>query len=114
MAANARRNKLRNALPTEKLLAEYVQAMGADLGTLCHELRNEVEWLQFKWSEFQELFEKGAQRIDLLNTVASKFFYFLHKLLFEDAMLHLCRLTDPPNDVGPSQPHGHAAGWVDL
>jgi hypothetical protein len=44
---------------------------------------------------FQELFCAGPARLQLLNTVASNFFYFLHKLLFEDAMLHLCRLTDP-------------------
>jgi hypothetical protein len=31
----------------------------------------------------------------VLNTVASNFFYLLEQLLFQDAMLHLCRLTDP-------------------
>lgn len=74
--------------------------MGADLGNLCHELQNEVSWLQRKWSTFRELFEEGPERIELLNAVASNFFYFLHKLLFEDAMLHLSRLTDPPKISG--------------
>jgi len=70
--------------------------MGTDLGQLCHELRDELLWLQHKWTEFQELFGKGPERIDLLNAVAPHFFYIVRRLLFEDAMLHLCRLTDPP------------------
>jgi len=59
-------------------------------------LRDDFDWLRRKWSNFQELFGNGQERIDLLNTVASNFFYLLHRLFFEDAMLHLCRLTDPP------------------
>jgi AbiU2 len=84
----------------EELRSEYVRAMGLDLGRLCHELGDDLDWLRHKWGEFQQLFEKGQERIDLLNKVASNFFYFLNKLLFEDAMLHLCRLTDPPETMG--------------
>ncbi len=80
----------------EELGAEYVRVMGSDLGQLCGELRDDVDWLRRKWSNFQELFGKGQERIDLLNRAASNFFYFLHRLFFEDAMLHLCRLSDPP------------------
>jgi hypothetical protein len=57
-------------------------------------LRDDFDWLRRKWTERSELFEKGQKRIDLLNTAASNFFYFLHRVFFEDAMLHLCRLTD--------------------
>jgi AbiU2 len=71
-----------------------------DLARLYEELQDEFDWLRRKWSEFQELFGKGQERIDLLNTVASNFFYFLHRLFFEDAMLHLCRLTDWPQSAG--------------
>jgi hypothetical protein len=80
----------------QELGTEYVRAMGSDLGQLCGELRDDVDWLRRKWSNFQELFAKGQERIDLLNRAASNFFYFLHRLFFEDAMLHLCRLSDPP------------------
>src|ERR1700722_171104 len=74
---------------------EYIALMGQALGPLCYELREDIDWLQNKWAEFRELFGNGAERIDLLNTVACNFFGFLHKMMFEDAMLHLCRLTDP-------------------
>ncbi len=79
----------------EEMRDEYVRSMGADLGRLLHELTCEEDWLRDKWAIFQELYERGQERIDLLNRAASNFFWFLHKLLFEDAMLHLSRLTDP-------------------
>ena len=82
----------------DEVRAEYVREMGADLGSLCYELRDDLDWLQYKWNEFVELFGKGPERLQLLNKVASNFFYFLEKLLYEDAMLHLCRLTDPPDN----------------
>lgn len=70
--------------------------MGSTLGPMCYELREDLDWLRSKWTEFNELFNKGEERITLLNTAAPNFFWFLHKMMFEDAMLHLCRLTDPP------------------
>ncbi len=79
---------------------EYIRVMGPELGQVCHELQNDFGWLVHKWLEHKELYRRGQERIDLLNSVASNFFYFLNKLLFEDAMLHLCRLTDPPRSCG--------------
>jgi AbiU2 len=87
-------------LTDEQLRDEYARLMGYDLGQLFHELEREFTRLSEKWSEFQELYEAGQKRIDLLNKVASNFFYFLHRWFFEDAMLHLSRLTDPPNILG--------------
>lgn len=87
---------VQKAMTDQEFRAEYFRAMGSDLGQLCKELRDYIDWLRRKWSNFQELFGKGQERIDLLNRAASDFFYFLHRLLFEDAMLHLCRLSDPP------------------
>lgn len=78
----------------------YIHAMGCDLGNLCYEVRHEVESLQYRWYQAQVLFQRGSDRIDLLNTVASNFFGLVRALLFEDAMLHLCRLTDPPKTFG--------------
>jgi hypothetical protein len=80
--------------------AEYIRMMGPDLGLLYFELEEDAEWLRHKWREFQELFGGGPKRIELLNIVAPNFFYFLMKLLFEDTMLHLSRLTDPPKSAG--------------
>ena len=73
--------------------------MGQDLGALYLEVEDEVSWLHKKWGEFQELFGK-EQRIDLLNEVASSFFYLVQQLLWESLLLQLCRLTDPPGAWG--------------
>jgi len=82
------------------LRAGYVKVMGPELGNLCHELQNDFAWLQRKWMEFGELFQRGQDRIDLLNSTASNFFYFLNKLLYEDALLHIARITDPAESFG--------------
>src|SRR6267378_1927565 len=77
-----------------------MNAMGPTLERLFHELDDDFWWLAHKWHEYHEFYERGQERIDLLNSVASNFFFFLHRLFFEDAMLHLCRLTDPPRSCG--------------
>ncbi len=84
----------------EEVKDEYLRLMGDDLGRLFHELATEKDWLRGMWAVFQELFEHGQERIDLLNRAAPNFFLSLHKLLFENAMLHLSRLTDPPESFG--------------
>lgn len=80
----------------DQMHAEYVKVMGADLGQWYYEVEQEVDWLQLKWSVFRDLFDRGPERLEMLNTVAPNFFHIVHRFLFEDAMLHLCRLTDPP------------------
>ena len=87
-------------MTNEELRAEYVRVMGSELGPLCHELVGELDLLRQKWGEFQVLFEKGPERIELLKEVASQFFGFMHNLLYEDAIMHICRLTDPPATMG--------------
>src|ERR1019366_14516 len=80
--------------------------MDAGLEVLFKSLECELDWLQAKWSEYQEVFGGGPRRREVLNTVASNFFYLLEQLLFQDAMLQLCRLTDrarSPVKGGPAE-----------
>jgi len=83
----------------EEVRAKYVDLMGADLGQLYHELQNEVVWVHRKWHEFKELYGKKSERIDLLNKIAPHFFWLLQKVLIDDVLLHLARLSDPPQSV---------------
>ena len=114
---------MHHQLTDDALRAEYIRVMGPDLGLLYSELQQDFGWLQHKWSEFLELFGRGPERIELLNVVASDFFYFLMKLLFEDTMLHLSRLTDPPKSAGretltvmrlADQIHDPASGFLQV
>ena len=79
----------------EERRAGYVRAMGQGLGDLHHDLENEIASLLQKWSEFDELFNGDEQQLAMLNRVASNFFYLLQQRWYEDAMLHVSRLTDP-------------------
>jgi hypothetical protein len=57
-------------------------------------LRNDLAWLQLKWSEYRELFGFSEDRVNLLNRAAGLFFGMLQMLLWDDVLLHLCRMTD--------------------
>jgi hypothetical protein len=59
--------------------AGYVLAMGQDLGDLHHDLENEAALLLRKWNDFDELFNDDSQQLELLNKVASNFFYLLQQ-----------------------------------
>ena len=58
-------------------------------------LRNLHAYIEIKWAEYKELFGTSPRRIELLNSAAGLFFRILQDTLWEDALLHLCRLTDP-------------------
>ncbi|PKN76669.1 MAG: hypothetical protein CVU52_03690, partial [Deltaproteobacteria bacterium HGW-Deltaproteobacteria-10] len=49
---------------------------------------------------YLELFGKTPSRIDLLNQSAPVFFKIVQDSLWENIILHLARLTDPPKSAG--------------
>lgn len=87
-------------LTAEQVREDCIRTMGPELGDLYCDLYNELAWLHVKWQQYRELFGKDASRIDLLNRAAPLFFGFLQKTLLEDVLLHLARLTDPPQSMG--------------
>jgi hypothetical protein len=74
--------------------------MGEALGRLHHALSNELAWLYLKWGEYVELFGTKPSRIDLVNRAAGGFFRVVQDGLWEDALLHITRLTDAPRSAG--------------
>ena len=78
----------------------YVEKMGEDLGKVFHALWQEVAWLHSKWEEYVVLFGTKPSRIDLVNEAAPLFFRIVQDLLFEETLLHIARLTDPPKSAG--------------
>lgn len=81
---------------TEEVKQEHIEKLGDNLGSLFHELSNEVAWLYIKWEEYVELFGNAPSRIDLLNQSAPLFFRIVQDSLWENVLLHITRLTDPP------------------
>lgn len=84
----------------EQVLEQQIRDMGAELGALYNALTNEVAWVHAKWSQYQQLYTRSPERIDLLNNVAGLFFGVIQDVLLEDIILHLARLTDPPKSMG--------------
>lgn len=80
----------------EEILQEHLDAFGPRLGPLYHALYKEVTWLHAKWLEYRKLYAESQKRIDLLNGTAAFFFRVVHDVLWEDVLLHIARLTDPP------------------
>lgn len=84
----------------DEVKRHHIEVMGDDLGSLYHALWNELAWLYSKWGEYVELFGTKPSRIDLVNKAAGHFFRIVQDSLWEDALLHIARLTDPPKSVG--------------
>ena len=84
----------------EEVKQKHLDKLGKELGSLYNELGNEISWLYLKWADYVELFGTNPTRIDLLNKSAPVFFRIVQDTLFEDVLLHIARLTDPPKSSG--------------
>lgn len=87
-------------LTADEVKQEHIEKLGNNLGYLFNELENEVASLYMKWEEYVKLFGKTPSRIDLLNQSAPVFFKIVQDSLWENIILHLARLTDPPKSAG--------------
>jgi hypothetical protein len=80
----------------EQARDHYIEKMGEDLGLQFAALWQEVAHVHVKWSEYVTLFATNARRIEVLNHCAPAFFRMIQDVLWEDTVLHIARLTDPP------------------
>lgn len=78
----------------------YLQVLGPTLGPLYYALYHEVAWLHAKWGQYRILFAQSQERVELLNRIAGFFFSVIQRALWEDVVLHIARLTDPPQSLG--------------
>ena len=81
---------------TEDVRESHLAVLGPELGPVYHAVYNQVVWLHVKWKQYVQLFGTSPERIDLLNQSASYFFRVIELTLWQDTLLHLARLTDPP------------------
>ena len=84
----------------EQVHEERNEVLGPKLGPLYQGLYEEVTWLHAKWKQYRILFAESPGRIRLLNEVAGFFFRVIQDVLWEDVVLHIARLTDPPKSAG--------------
>jgi len=74
--------------------AQYDAALPQPLVALLYGLEKELMWLHLKWYDFRKLYANTQETITLLNAAAPDFFYNLHYMMWDDVLLHLCRITD--------------------
>jgi hypothetical protein len=72
----------------------YAAEMGIELAEVFSKFFHECAGLHAKWNECIALFGTNQGRIDILNSAASGFFGMVQRVLWEDVLLHICRLTD--------------------
>lgn len=74
--------------------------MGAGLGHVYTALSNELVWLHLKWANYLALFGTSSERVALLNQTAGSFFHAIQDVMWNDLLLGLARLSDPPRTAG--------------
>ncbi len=88
------------SMNSSEVKQEHLSKLGPILGTHYNALYNEVAWLHVRWKQYKDLFGTSPSRIAILNQAAGLFFRFVQDGLWEDTLLHLTRLTDPPKSMG--------------
>ncbi len=73
----------------------YIKDISPDLKMYFEEIKDEVIWLHAKWINFRQVYAVSEEQINLLNRVASTFFYIVQEMFWTDIILTLSRLTDP-------------------
>lgn len=81
---------------------DHITKLGPKLGPVYNVLWSDFASLSAKWQEFLAMFGSDPERVALLNSAAGFFFRIVQDALWKDVLLHLCRLTDPPQSVGKS------------
>lgn len=79
---------------------DHIAEMGEEIGTIYSALWQEVAWINKKWAQYVALFGTNSERIELLNRAAPSMIRTVQDTLWEDVLLHLARLTDPPKSMG--------------
>lgn len=77
-----------------------LKAMGRDLGSLHFALSNELVWLNWEWAQFVQLYAEKRSRLELMNETAPVFFSIIQRVLWQNALLSLARLSGPPKSAG--------------
>jgi len=80
--------------------ADNIAAMGQPLGEQYSALWQELVWLYRIWGEYIDLYGTKPSRVELLNLAAGSFFRVVQDALWEQTLLHIARMTDPPKSAG--------------
>ena len=84
----------------EALRERYQAQLGREFGTAFYGLYNDWAWAVMRINEFRELFSR-SEDVALLNAITGGgFTWDIQYILWDDLLLRICRLTDPPKSAG--------------
>ena len=63
-------------------------------------LDREFTWIHVRWDLYRQLFRTSSLRLELLSDIASTFFVHLERILRDDIILSLCRITHQAKSCG--------------
>jgi len=63
-------------------------------------LQYELNHLYVRWKIYQQLYDTNQLRYDLMRETAEIFFAHLDRILVDDTLLAICRVTDPAQTFG--------------
>lgn len=86
------------ASPQETKL-RYEQKLGTEFGAVFYGLYSNWASARVRYKEFRILFN-SRENVELLNGVGGYFFGDIQEVLWDNLMLHVCRLTDPIKSSG--------------
>jgi hypothetical protein len=87
-------------LSGEEVRAQNIAAMGEPLGDLFTLLSTDLTWLFVRWKQYVQLFATKESRLDLMNRAAPFFFGVIQRVLWEETLLGIARLTGPQSTAG--------------
>ena len=64
-------------------------------GELAHWLWSDIAHLHMNWSNYLQLFGTDQDTVELLSTIASSYFSMTERVLRQDTLMRICRITDP-------------------
>jgi hypothetical protein len=79
----------------KELRKKCQEILGPENGEHYYALYNEVCWLYATWGEYEILFASKPSRVKLLNKTAGYFFFIVQRVMLDDILLRICRITDP-------------------
>ena len=89
----------RDAMKRLSRMTQYEDELGREFSMIFHSVYNDWASALVRYNEFQELFGT-AERVKLLNALGGGLFWDVQQMFWNDLMLRLTRLTDPPKSAG--------------
>jgi hypothetical protein len=83
----------------EEQLEKSIKALGEEYGRTLHHCEQHFWSVNDIWSIYETLFGH-PKRVDMLNEISAHFWGTTQQMLFDQTLLGLCRLTDPPKSSG--------------